>query len=262
MANATRGRRDGGRRRARGLGAAALCVLMGARSVPAQDSIPLPFGAGERLEYETRAGRVASGRAVMWVEGPVDVDGVAALVMRFTFDTKVGPLVVSDRTTSWWDPRRRATLRFEKRERHLLQKHVEAVAIDPATGRWRADDGREGTSPSDAPLDELSFIYVLRTLALDGDAALHLERHFDPARNPTTIRLVGRDTVATPSGTYATRELEMRVRDGRHYRGEGVIRFSLSDDPCRRPVRIVSDIPGAGHVVMMLAAASPACGAR
>ena len=58
-----------------------------------------------------------------------------------------------------------------------------------------------------------------------------------------------------------TRDVEMRVRDTRNYKGEGVIRFSFSDDACRRPVRIASTIPEAGTVTMTLASASPAVAA-
>jgi hypothetical protein len=226
-------------------------------SLGAQAPRPLPFAVGERLSYETRAGRTFSGRAEMWIEGPVEVQDVQTMVLRFTFSTKVGPFGVSDETTSWWDPIRRTTLRFEKRERHLLARHTEDVTIERASGHWRAADGREGDSQSQVPLDELSFIYFIRTLDQAGDATLQLSRHFDADRNPTTIRFVGRDSVTTPAGSFATREVEMRVRDVRHYKGEGVIRFSISDDACRRPVRIVSNIPGAGNVVMTLVAASP-----
>jgi hypothetical protein len=154
-----------------------------------------------------------------------------------------------------------ATVRFEKRERHLLDRHTEEVDIDRDSRRWRASDGREGDTPSDRPLDELSFIYMIRTLDIDVDSTLRLARHFDADRNPTTVRFTGRDTVATSLGTFATREVEMRVRDTQHYKGEGVIRLSLSDDECRRPVRIVSRIPGAGTVVMTLVAALPAIAA-
>ena len=77
-----------------------------------------------------------------------------------------------------------------------------------------------------------------------------LDRHFDPDRSPTTLRSLGAGTVTTKSGVFTTREVEMRVRDARNYKGEGVIRFSLSDDACRRPLRIESNIPGAGRVVL------------
>ena len=244
--------------RARGVtGTLALAVgALVTGTLGAQAPRPLPFAVGERLSYETKAGRF-SGRAETWIEGPVEVQGIDAMVLRFTFSTKVGPFGVSDATNSWWDPARRATLRYEKRERHLLARHTEDVTIDRVTGHWRGTDGREGDSPSEAPLDELSFIYVIRTLDETGEATLQLSRHFDADRNPTTIRFVGRDSVTTPAGTFATHVVEMRVRDARNYKGEGVIRFSISDDACRRPVRIESTIPGAGNVVMTLVAASP-----
>ena len=102
-------------------------------------------------------------------------------------------------------------------------------------------------------------------MTLEPGEKLTLERHFDPARNPTVIRSLGRGRVETPLGTFATLEVEMRVRDARNYQGEGVIRFSFSDDACRRPVRIESTVPDAGRVVMTLASASPtlaACAAE
>lgn len=244
--------------------ASALTVLASTVSAPvatAQSSPPLPFAVGERLTYDTRAGRLLAGRAEMWIEGPVEMQGISAMVLRFAFSARVGPFGVSDQTTSWWDPLRMATLRFEKQERHVLDRHSEEVDIDRRSRRWRASDGRQGDSPSDAPLDELSFIYMIRTLDIDTESMLRLSRHFDADRNPTTIHFAGRDTIATALGSFATREVEMRVRDTQHYKGEGVIQLSLSDDECRRPVRIISTIPGAGTVVMTLAAAVPAIAA-
>jgi hypothetical protein len=232
-----------------------LCTVT-TRDTSAQQA-PLRFITGERLTYDARAG-MASGRAEMWVEGPVEIRGVSALLLRFTFNAKVGPFGVSDETSSWIDPVKMATLRFEKRERHLLARHAEEVDVDGPGQTWRAADGRTGSTASTAPLDELSFIYALRSLPLPADAAVQLDRHFDADRNPTIVRFIRHDTITTPAGTFATREVEMRVRDTRHYQGEGVIRFSFSDDICRRPVRIVSTIPGAGRVVLTLASASPA----
>jgi hypothetical protein len=225
----------------------------------------LPFAIGERLVYDAHAGPGLNGRAEMWVEGPVEVRGTSTMVLRFTFDTRVGPWRVQDNTTSWLDPARMAALRFTKEERRLLARHSEDVTIEPLARRWTSADGRSGTSLSDAPLDELSFIYALRTFAFAGDGPMVLERHFDQDRSPTTLRSLGRSSVTTPAGVFATREVEMRVRDARNYKGEGVIRFSFSDDACRRPVRIESTIPDAGTVVMTLASASPtvaACAAE
>ncbi|MDB4887785.1 MAG: hypothetical protein JWN79_3223 [Gemmatimonadetes bacterium] len=228
-----------------------------ARHSPHVSPAPLPFAVGERLVYDGTAGPGLRGRGEMWIDGPEEVRGTSVIVLHFTFAAKVGFLKVADKTTSWLDPIRMSALRFVKEEHHLLARRSEDVSMEPLEHRWTATDGREGTTQSDAPLDELSFIYAIRTFSLGGDSTLVLDRHFDAARSPTTLRSLGRGTVTTPAGTFATREVEMRVRDSRNYKGEGSIRFSLSDDACRRPVRIQSTIPGAGTVVLTLRSALP-----
>lgn len=218
----------------------------------------LPFAEGERLEYVARAPHGLKGKATMWVDGPETVRGVPTMVLRFDFATRVGFVRISDRTTSWLDPVHFAMRRYDKQEVRFMARHTEHVDVDPVTREWTEADGRTGKSPSSTPLDELSFIYWLRTVSLEPEETITVERHFDPARNPTIIRSLGRGRVETALGTFATREVEMRVRDARNYKGEGVIHFSFSDDACRRPVRIESTIPDAGKVVMTLESASPA----
>jgi hypothetical protein len=231
--------------------------------VRAQESPTLPFRIGERLVYEGRV-RGISGRGTMWIEGPVDVRGVRTYELHFDFRARVGPLSVSQKSTSWLDPERMAAMRFEKRERHLLARREEAIELFPDERRWSAKNGDAGTSPTAAPLDELSFIYFIRTLPLSSDSTLSFARHFDTDRSPTIVRVLGREQVETPAGSFGTVVVEMRVRDPQHYKGEGRIRFSISDDRCRLPVRIESTIPDAGTVVLTLAdaGADTLCSAR
>ena len=239
-------------------GLALLLVLLAAGTLWGQTTgDPLPFAIGEHLVYDAHAGPGLNGKADMWIEGPADVRGTPTMVLRFTFAARVGFLRVSDNTTSWLDPVRMASLRFTKEERHLLARRSEDVSIEPFARKWTAADGREGRTPTTSPLDELSFIYAVRTMALPEGGTLVLDRHFDPDRSPTTLRSLGSGSVTTTAGIFVTREVEMRVRDARNYKGEGVIRFSLSDDACRRPIRIESNIPGAGSVVLTLASAVP-----
>ena len=247
---------QGGTGRARAL--AALSLALVPALLASERAELLPFASGERLTYAAHAGPGMNGRGEMWIEGPVEVRGVLAIALHSEITGGFGPIKVSNSTTSWLDPELMASLRFSKVERSPLSKHREEVEIDPATRNWRAADGRSGTGPSNQPLDELSFIYMLRTIQIPADSTLVLNRHFDADRNPTKVRLLGRGSVDTPAGTFATRDIEMRVRDARRYRGEGVIKISLSDDQCRRPVRIESTIPNAGRVVMTLTAAAPA----
>lgn len=189
-------------------------------------------------------------------------------VVRLGFDIRagVGPVRVVDRTGSWLDVSRMASLRFFKHERNPLWSRDEKVELYPDERRWRASDGSSGESATDAPLDELSFIYFLRTLNLnEGDTAVTIARHFAADRNPTVLRVRGREAVETRVGTFATILIEMRVTDPRRYRGEGVILVNLSDDACRLPVRVRSAMPVFGTAVLTLEShthATGVCGAQ
>lgn len=212
-----------------------------------------PFFAGERLEFAARVARArASGTGAMWIEGPVELRGRQALRLRFDFFAKVGFVKAEDRTESWLDARSMVSLRFVKHESHPLSRHDERVELFPDERRWTAADGTNGASPSDAPLDELSFMYFLRTLPLDADTLLRFDRHFDQSRSPTTVRVLRRESITTPAGVFRGVIVEMKVKDPRRYRGEGTILVTLSDDACRLPLRIESQMPVVGSAVLTL----------
>jgi hypothetical protein len=217
----------------------------------------LPFAIGERLNFRAHAARMGvSGRGSMWIQGPVMVRGHNTYVLRFEFRAGLGPVKAVDATESWLDPVAMAVLRFYKHERHPLSNHTERVELFPEDRRWEAEDGRRGESPTDAPLDELSFMYFIRTLPLAADATYRFDRHFEAQRNPASVRVVGRETVKTPAGEFRTILLELRVRDPRRYRGDGLIRINLSDDERRLPVRIESAMPIIGNAVLTLESAT------
>ena len=213
----------------------------------------LPFKVGEKLSYRVSVAKLGTvGSGSMWIEGPVDIRGVSTWLLRFDFSAGLGPMKAVDRTSSWVDPVRMAAQRYIKHEKHVLSKREERVEIFAADRRWAGSNGESGVSPSSEPLDELSFMYFIRTLALAADTVYSFNRHFDPARSPTTLRVVRKEIVKTPAGRFATVLVEMRVRDSRRYKGEGVIRINLSDDAMRIPVRIESAMPVIGTAVMTL----------
>ena len=251
------------------LAVAAAALALGAATLPAQIqpvwaaksqfvlggavADPRPFHVGERLEYAVRLSAVKlRGHGAMWVGPPETVRGTETYVLHFGFKAHLGPIRVSDATMSWLDPVRMASLRFVKRERHPFSSRDEDVALFPREQRWSAADGSSGTNVTDAPLDELSFIYLLRTVPLAADSTYRFDRHFDVARNPTLVRVLRREQLKVGAGTFAAVLVEMRVRDPARYRGEGVIRIHFSDDERRLPLRIESTMPVAGTAVLTL----------
>ena len=241
------------RRLALGLVAAALLpAAMGAAQPGPRD---LPFAPGESFTYRgsTRLGRIGTG--TMTIAGTEVVRGRDTWLLRFDFRGRVGPAGVEDHTRSWLDPRALASLRYTKQERSPIGSRSQDVQMYPDTRRWEGAGGGAGAMPTDAPLDELSFIYFLRTLPLKDGDVYHLDRHYEAGRNPVVIRVIGRGPIQVPAGRFQTIEVEMRVKDSR-YRGEGIIQLHFTDDERRVPVRIESQVPVAGRMVLSLQAQS------
>ena len=216
----------------------------------------LPFSPGERMEYVGRVRTGVSAHGVLRIDGPADVRGISTWILHSEMEGGLAFIRASDHNVSWLDPVRMASLRYSSRERHVLNKHDEAVEIFPEERRWTAKGGLEGSLDSDAPLDELSFLYYLRTLPLTGATPLSVSRHFDSGRNPTDVRVLGREEIEVGAGRFHAVIVEMRVRDARRYKGEGVIRVSLSDDACRLILRLESDVPDNGKATLSLSAYS------
>jgi hypothetical protein len=236
------------------IGVLALLTVPGT-NVRAQDHDWLPFTPGERLEYRVKLSRFpATGRSLMTVEGDT-VRGQSAYRLRFDFSVGFGFVKAMDRTDSWIEPSRLVALRFQKQEKHPLFSGQEAVELFPDEHRWEGLGGATGETATAVPLDELSFIYFLRTIPFVSDSLYEFDRHYESARNPITVRMVGRDTIVTGVGALPTMEVELRVKDPRRYgSGVGLIRIHFTDDARRIPVRIESDIPVAGKAVMTLVA--------
>lgn len=246
------------------LAAVSCLLLLGvcAARKPDDLSVRLPFFIGEKLSYDvTLAGGNKIGQGTMWVEGPADVRGTSTYVLRFDSRVRLALFTGVSRSESWFDPQRKSSLRYFKEERNILTHEDVAVDLYPAERRWQDKDGTIGTSPSDSSLDELSFLFFIRTLPLTPGATYRFDRHFDAARNPVVINIVRREVTATAIGELHTVLVEMRVRDPKHYEGEGVIRLNLTDDQCRLPARIESEMPIVGKAIMTIKAenAPPTC---
>ena len=230
---------------------ALLAAPLAAAGHPAPGS--LPFRAGEDLSFRARSTRFGTiGDASMRVRGPEDVRGVAVLALSFDFTGRVLLARIKDRTRSWIDPSAMAAYRYSKDESSPIASHSEAVEMFPAERRWEPAGGTAGTSPTDAPLDELSFLYFIRTLPLGEGDAYAFDRHFDPARNPVNVKVVNRSVVTVPAGTFNTIRVEMRVKPVRRLGGSGVVTMYLTDDARRIPVRIETSMPLAGTMVLEL----------
>jgi hypothetical protein len=236
-----------------GLIPAALCMMTASAAPPlkAAATRPLPFGPGDQCVYRGSGmlGRIGTG--VMAVDAE-QVDGRSVYLLRFDFRGRIGPMTVEDHTRSWFDPADMASLRYTKRERTPVSSRTQDVRMDRASRRWTAADNTSGSMVTNSPLDELSFLYFIRTLSLEDGASYSLTRHFEAGRNPVTVTVIGRGPIRVPAGQFTAIEVIMRVKDPARYGGEGVIQLHLTDDARKVPLRIESSVPRAGRMVLSL----------
>jgi hypothetical protein len=163
-------------------------TLAGASVVGAQAPAAMPFGIGERLSYTVHGTGIGSGgKAVMAISGPVDACGTPTMLATFSVTAHLALLLNGSVVSrSWIDAQCFASLRFTKHEHRPLSSNDDSIEIYPTDRRWIGMRGDSGTMTTDAPLDELSFIYFLRTLPLVPDTRYTFDRFYDQRRSPTT----------------------------------------------------------------------------
>ena len=248
------------RRVRRGCASLALLPLLlgGAGPAPIHPPQKAPFAAGETFNYRVRLGRLGTvGRGTMRVEGPTEVRGREAVLLSFQVRARVGFATVRDSTRSWVDAERLTTLRYYKHENSPLGRGVESVEVYPEEHRWTGADGSSGETPCASPLDELSFLYYLRTLPLEDGDQYRLEHHFDAGRNPVLVKVLRRESWVGPVASGPVVVVEMRVKDPKHFGGDGALLITFTDDARRIPVRLESRVPVFGKMVLTLESLQP-----
>lgn len=232
----------------------ALLLALGATGARAQERA---YADGEVLGYQVSLGKFGrQGLGWLRVEPSAPVRGEPAVRLSFDFSTRVGPFQVQHHSRSWLSTQRFAALRYELEERAPLNDRHDRVDIFPDQQRW-AGVGGSGPSPSAEPLDELSFLYALRGLELVPGTVLQAERHYDLRRGAVIVRVLRREPVRVPAGVFSTVLVEMEVKDPQRYGGRGVLRLNLTDDEHRVPVRIESQVPMVGALVLELQSSEP-----
>ena len=154
------------------------------RSLPGWPPSPYPFAVGETLRYDAKLGYFPVGTATVSVSRRAQERGVDAYV--FTLAGQGGPpgWRVRYDLTSWVDSRRFNSLRFHRQlvagRESRGARICHRARLQPLPGGRRA---RRLGYPSD-PLDELAFLYFLRT------APLQLGRSYtcSAISGPATIR--------------------------------------------------------------------------
>ena len=189
----------------------------------------VPWAAGEYLEYSVKFGAFPAGSGRMQVIGRDTLRGRQAWRFRFDFSGGLPLLRVNDVYDSWLDVETHNTLRFEQRLAELSSRRTRLYQIFPERARYRLNNEDERESVPD-PLDDASFFFFIRTIPLEVGKSYDFNRYFDPRANPVTIRVLRRDTVDVPAGTFPAIVIQPMIKTNGIFSEGGHAELWLSDD--------------------------------
>ncbi len=214
----------------------------------------VPFGPGERLEYDVRVGFLGKrGEGFMEV-GPLDsVRERTTYWVTMAYEGGLWPAKVKDHFQSWIDVSSLVTLRSVENSKQLRREVYKHWEFYPERRAWeRVDNGNTGEMPTDEPLDQLSFFYFARTLPLEVGEEYVLNRYYRERGNPVILRVLRKDTVEVPAGIFPTIVVQPIIKSSGLFGEGGEAEIHFSDDERRLMVLMKSKIPIIGALSLHL----------
>ena len=119
---------------------------------------------------------------------------------------------VHDRIDSWFDAATLSSLRFTQhlREGGYHADRVFEIFPDRAIYVHVGVDTAEASVAE--PLDDASFLYFLRTISLETGRRYEFWRYFQPESNPIVIRVLRREQLTVPAGTFQAVVLQPTIK--------------------------------------------------
>ncbi|MFN5597901.1 MAG: DUF3108 domain-containing protein [Gemmatimonas sp.] len=228
--------------RAAPLGAQPALALQDAAARTATgNATPVPFQVGERLEYEVRFGALKVGNGSMEVKEITEVRGRPVWHTAFTIKGGIPLYRVNDLYESWFDVNTLNSLRYHQDVDEGNYERKRRYEIFPERGVLREGDRPEEPTVTN-PLDEGSFLYFVRTLPLEVGKTYEFSRYFKAQGNPVRIRVLRRETVTVPGGTFKTVVLQPTFQTKGIFSQNGKAEVWISDDDRRMVVQMKSKL--------------------
>jgi hypothetical protein len=198
---------------------------------------PVPFGAGEKLEYVAKLGKMHVGRGSMEIVGIEDVRGRPAVHTNFQLKGRALFFSADYRLQSWVDQATFNSLRFTQDNDGDAADKDRIFEIFPEKQTYRLNDGDELPSVQN-PLDEGALLYFVRTMDLRVGETYELNRYFRPDRNPVIVKVLRKETVDLPAGKFNTIVIQPIIKAKGIFSEGGQAQIWLSDDKDRLIVQM------------------------
>lgn len=211
-------------------------------SATSVEPMEVPFEIGEELIYDVKFGAKRVGEGFLRVQGVERLRGHATYRAQMGLEGRLWPFSVNYLFDSWMDVGTLASHRYIQDQRGTDARY-RAYDVFPDEQRWsRIDIEETGETITDDPLDQVSFLYFLRTLPLEIGDEYSFDRYFKEDGNPVGIRVLRRETIQVPAGEFECIVIEPLIRTSGLFGDGGQAEIYLSDDEHRRMVYMLSRV--------------------
>ena len=149
---------------------------------------------------------------------------------------------VHDTTASWFDSLTFNSLRF-RQDLHEPRYHASRdTQIFPERRIYRKNSEPEEASVAN-PVDDISLVYLVRTLPLVSGQCYVFRRYFQPEGNPVVVHVLRRERVSVPAGSFDAIVLRPEITTSGIFSQNGRALLWLSDDSARVVLQLKSQLP-------------------
>jgi len=225
---------------------ATLAVFGVAGGVAAQfsalgESVPfpvakVPFGPGEEQVYRVTWGWFGSvGQGVLDVVGIDTIRGRPTYHLRFRVAGNVMFFKVDDNNQSWLDVEKLAALRFDQNVHEVRYKAHRIYDFYPETMSWAREGHPDDTGEllSAEPLDDVSFLYFVRTLPLEVGKTYTFDRYWRDRGNPVVVNVLRKDSAQVDGVYIPTIVVQPIIKTKGAFSEDGKAEVHFSDDDKR-----------------------------
>jgi hypothetical protein len=148
---------------------------------------------------------------------------------------------LDDTYESWVDTAAQYSVRYRQflnQSRYKNQRHFEIFPERPAY----SENGGPLQASVANPLDELSFLFFIRTQSLEVGQTYRYDRYFRPDRNPVFLEVKRRGNVRTEMGTFDCLITQPRIPASRMFGTGNAAEVAISTGSRRDIVQIRSRI--------------------
>ena len=223
----------------------------------------VPFGVGETSTFDVRFGGLKVGGGSLQVVGRETLRGRDVWHTAFTVQGGVPFYRVDDKYESWFEVGTLNSLVFNRQIEEGRRERQQIFEIMPDKGQYleRTRQEVKVRKTVENPLDEGAFLFFVRTIPLVVGQTYDFNRYFVPDRNPVRIKVLRKERVTVPAGTFNAIVIQPVIKTRGIFSENGQAEVWLSDDASRILLQLKSRL-SFGSLNLYLKSYTPPTGQR